>query len=160
MLKRIVAGVAQTGRNADARWTFRVTPFGASLGTVASRRSATSHPDQRSDCSQDISRNATWHVVTPHLARPFPSHHNDFSRLLNVLWCEEVAMAMVLSGQSRLLVALCLTLLVLAGALAVGSFTGWFQPRHVTEPVPAKLRQVPPHPHLQCVSMFHCLMFK
>ncbi|KAG5881757.1 hypothetical protein JTB14_009796 [Gonioctena quinquepunctata] len=50
-------------------------------------------------------------------------------------------MAMVLSSQSRLLVALCSTLLVMAGALAVGSFTGWFQQGIGSEPVPAKLRQ-------------------
>lgn len=51
-------------------------------------------------------------------------------------------MAMVLSSQSRLLVALCFTMLVLAGALAVGSFAGWFQPAYLVDPVPAKLRQV------------------
>lgn len=51
-------------------------------------------------------------------------------------------MAMVLSSQSRLLVALCFTLLVLAGALAVGSFTGWFHGGNSSEPIPAKLRQV------------------
>lgn len=51
-------------------------------------------------------------------------------------------MAMVLSSQSRLLVALCFTMLVLAGALAVGSFAGWFQPGYPSDPVPAKLRQV------------------
>lgn len=51
-------------------------------------------------------------------------------------------MAMVLSSQSRLLVALCFTMLVLAGALAVGSFAGWFQPVYPADPVPAKLRQV------------------
>lgn len=52
---------------------------------------------------------------------------------------------MVLSSQSRLLVALCFTLLVLAGALTVGSLTGWFQAQLSSEPIPAKLRQVPFH---------------
>ncbi|KAF7284542.1 hypothetical protein GWI33_021992 [Rhynchophorus ferrugineus] len=42
---------------------------------------------------------------------------------------------------SRLLVALCFTVLVLAGALAIGSLAGWFHPGF-TEPVPAKLSQI------------------
>ncbi|XP_017777566.1 PREDICTED: collagen alpha-1(XVIII) chain isoform X3 [Nicrophorus vespilloides] len=50
-------------------------------------------------------------------------------------------MAMVLSSQSRLLVALCLCLLVLAGALAVGSFAGWFHQHDIHDPIPARLRQ-------------------
>lgn len=52
---------------------------------------------------------------------------------------------MVLSTQSRLLVVLCGSLLVLAGALAVGSFAGWFQKPRIHEPVPARLRQVITH---------------
>lgn len=51
-------------------------------------------------------------------------------------------MAMVLSSQSRLLVALCFCLLVLAGALAVGSLTGWFQKNSSSGPKQARLRQV------------------
>lgn len=51
-------------------------------------------------------------------------------------------MAMVLSTQSRLLVVLCGSLLVLAGTLAVGSFTGWFQRQRIQDPMPARLRQV------------------
>lgn len=52
-------------------------------------------------------------------------------------------MAMVLSTQSRLLVVLCGFLLVLAGTLAVGSFTGWFHKQRVQDPMPAaRLRQV------------------
>lgn len=52
-------------------------------------------------------------------------------------------MAMVMSSQSRLLVALCFCLLVLAGALAVGSLTGWFQKgSYRTGPKQAQLRQV------------------
>lgn len=51
-------------------------------------------------------------------------------------------MAMVLSTQSRLLVVLCGSLLVLAGALAVGSFTGWFHTQRMHDPMPARLRQV------------------
>lgn len=51
-------------------------------------------------------------------------------------------MAMVLSSQSKLLVALCFTLLILAGALAIGSLTGWFQQTLSNDPVPARLRQV------------------
>lgn len=46
---------------------------------------------------------------------------------------------MVLSSQSRLLVALCFTVLVLAGALTVGSLAGWFSPVF-TEPMPARLQ--------------------
>lgn len=46
---------------------------------------------------------------------------------------------MVLSSQSRLLVALCFTVLVLAGALTIGSLTGWFSPVF-TEPMPARLQ--------------------
>lgn len=48
-------------------------------------------------------------------------------------------MAMVLSSQSRLLVALCFTALVLAGALTLGSLAGWFSPVF-TEPMPARLQ--------------------
>ncbi|GJQ70069.1 putative amyloid protein-binding protein, partial [Trypoxylus dichotomus] len=51
-------------------------------------------------------------------------------------------MAMVLSSQSKLLVALCFTLLILAGALAIGSLTGWFHPKLTNDPVPARLRQI------------------
>lgn len=51
-------------------------------------------------------------------------------------------MAMVLSSQSRLLVALCFGLLLMAGALAVGSLTGWFQKGSSTGPKQARLSQV------------------
>lgn len=51
-------------------------------------------------------------------------------------------MAMVLSTQGRLLVVLCGSLLVLAGTLAVGSLSGWFQRQGDYDPVPARLRQV------------------
>lgn len=52
---------------------------------------------------------------------------------------DKFKMAMVLSSQSRLLVALCFTVLVLAGALTVGSLAGWFSPVF-TEPMPARLQ--------------------
>lgn len=51
-------------------------------------------------------------------------------------------MAIILSNQGRILVALCFSLLLLAIVLAVGSYTGWFKNNNSFKIIPAHLRQV------------------